>query len=156
MTSPSKPAGHKVATNRKAFRDYFVIDRKEAGIELRGTEVKSVRDGHVNLTGSYAKIENGQIFLLGANIAPYEFGNQFNHPPDRPRRLLLHRKEIDRFSGQVLQKGCTLVPLSCYFKKGRVKIELGLCRGRQDPDKREMLRRRDAELDARRAIASHR
>lgn len=156
MASPARKNQPKVATNRKALRDYFVLNRVESGIALRGTEVKSIRAGHINLVGGYAKIEGGEIVLHGVNITPYEYGNQFNHVADRPRRLLLHRREIDRFAGQIAQKGHTLIPLNCYLKRGRVKIELGLCRGRQDPDKREQLRRQDADREARRVMAQAR
>jgi len=142
----------KTATNRKAQRDYFIIDRIEAGIALRGTEVKSIRDGGINLTGAHAQIDGTDVILHGVEIAPYKCGNLFNHISNRPRRLLLHRREIQKLSAQVQQKGMTLVPLSCYFKRGRVKIELGLGRGRQDPDKRERIRARDADRDARRTM----
>ncbi len=147
----------KAATNRKAFHDYFVVDRIEAGIELLGTEVKSVREGNVTLTGGFASIsESGKAVLHGVHIAPYECGNQFNHEPTRPRTLLLHRKEIDRLRGQVSQKGYTLVPLKMYFHKRWAKVEIGLCKGKQDEDKRESLRRKDADKEARRAIARFR
>jgi SsrA-binding protein len=151
----SHKAGAKIATHRKAFRDYQVIDRLEAGVELRGTEVKSIREGQIDLAGGFARIEGGTAMLCGVTIAPYQYGHQFNHEPTRPRRLLLHRRQIDRLYGQTTQKGFTLIPLTCYFKGRRVKIEIGLCRGRQDPDKREELRRQEAERDARRAIARH-
>lgn len=147
-----EPAG-RVATNRKAFHDYVVLDRIEAGIELKGTEVKSVRSGNVTLTGGFARIEEGQVVLYDIHIAPYECGNRFNHDPRRPRRLLLGRKEIDRLLGRVQQKGCALVPLTMYFRRSRwVKIELGICQGKQDADKRETLRRKTADQEARRAM----
>lgn len=147
----------KAATNRKALHDFFVVDRLEAGIELVGTEVKSVRAGNVNLTGGFASIsESGQAVLHGVHIAPYECGNQFNHEPTRPRTLLLHRKEIDRLRAQVSQKGYTLVPLKMYFHKRWAKVEIGLCKGKQDEDKRDSMRRKDADKEARRAIAQFR
>lgn len=150
---PAHSETRKTATNRKALRDFFITDRIEAGIALCGTEVKSIRDGQINLTGAYAQIDGYNIILTGAEIAPYSCGNQFNHVSNRPRRLLLHRREILKLAAQIQQKGMTLVPLSCYFKKGRVKIELGLGRGRQDPDKRDLIRARDAERDARRQMS---
>jgi SsrA-binding protein len=143
----------RVATNRKAFHEYVVLDRIEAGIELQGTEVKSVRTGNVTLTGGYARIENGQVTLHDVHIAPYACGNRFNHEPTRPRRLLLKQKEIDRLTSQVQQKGCALVPLTLYFRRNRwAKIELGICKGKQDADKRESLKRKTADLEARRAV----
>jgi SsrA-binding protein len=142
------------ASNRRALKDYLVLDRYEAGIALRGTEVKSIRDSLVNLTGSYARVDNGQV-ILHINIPPYEFGNRFNHDAMRPRRLLLHRKEINKLQSHVEQKGCTLIPLSLYPKKGLVKVELGLCRGKTRGDKRETLRRKTADREAERAIARH-
>jgi SsrA-binding protein len=144
---------HKTSTNRKALRDFFITDRIEAGIALCGTEVKSIRDGQINLTGSYAQIDGHNVTLTGAEIAPYKCGNQFNHISNRPRRLLLNRREIIKLTAQIQQKGMTLVPLSCYFKHGRVKIELGVGRGRQDPDKRDLIRTRDADRDARREMS---
>lgn len=144
----------KAATNRKAFHDYFVVDRFEAGIELLGTEVKSVRAANVNLTGGYARIEeSGRVVLLDVHIAPYECGNRFNHEPTRPRTLLLHRKEIERLKGVIATKGYTMVPLKLYFRKRWAKVEIGLCKGKQDEDKRHALRRKDADKEARRAMA---
>lgn len=145
----------KLAANRKAFRDYQVLERLEAGIELRGTEVKSIREGHISFTGSFARVEDSQAILFNLNIAAYEHGNRFNHDPDRPRRLLLHRKEIDKLQVQTEQKGYALIPLSVYLKSGLVKIELGLCRGKSRGDKRETLRRKTADREAARAIARH-
>jgi SsrA-binding protein len=154
MASASdKKRDDKVATNRKAFHDFFVLDRIEAGLELLGTEVKSVRAGHVTLTGGFAMLEGRQMVLRDVYIAPYECGNRYNHEPTRPRRLLLSRKEIDRLASKVDQKGVALVPLSMYFRKRWAKVELGICRGKQDPDKRESLRRKDADRETRRAMA---
>ena len=142
----------KVATNRKAFHDFFVVDRIEAGIELKGTEVKSVRSSNVTLTGGFARIdESGRLILYDVHIAPYECGNRFNHEPTRPRTLLLHRREIEKLRGLVAQKGYTLIPLNLYFRKRWAKVEIGLCKGKQDEDKRESLRRKDADREARRA-----
>jgi len=149
-----KETGDKTVTNRKALHDFFVVDRIEAGIELVGTEVKSVREGQVTLTGGYADIDPaGRLVLRDVHIAPYTFGNQFNHEPTRPRTLLLHRKEIDKLRGQIAQQGYTLVPLKLYFRKRWAKVELGLCKGKQDEDKRHTLRRKEADREARRAIA---
>jgi len=143
----------KIASNRKALRDYEVLEHVEAGIELQGTEVKSIREGHIALTGAYARTEKGQIWLHSVSVLPYEYGNRFNHDPDRPKRLLLHKAEILRLQAQNEQKGCALVPLSVYFKKGRVKIDLGVCRGKRQADKRETLKRKTADREAQRAMA---
>ena len=143
----------RIATNRKATYDYFVLERIEAGIELHGTEVKSLRAGLANLTGGFGDIQDGQVFLRDVRISPYEFGNRFNHEPDRPRRLLMHRREIDRLLGKTAQKGLTLIPLSLYFKRGHVKVELGLCKGKHTVDKRDDLKRKAADRDARRAAS---
>ena len=144
----------RIASNRKALHDYEVLDRYEAGIELRGTEVKSLRLGHVSMVGSYAQVENGQLYLYGVTIQPYEYGNRFNHAPDRPRRLLLHKREILKLQAGVEQKGHSLIPLKLYFKNRRVKVELGLCRGKKLYDKRETLKRKTADREAARAIAN--
>lgn len=142
--------------NRKARHDYFIVDKFEAGIELLGTEVKSIRDGLVDLSAGYAAIENGQIFLNDVHIKPYEFGHQFNHEPRRPRKLLLHRHEIKKLFGSLTQKGTTMIPLSMYLNdRGKIKVEIALCRGKQAPDKRERLRRETAERETSRAIAAH-
>lgn len=156
MTAPSQSAIRKIATNRKAFRDYSVLERVEAGIELRGTEVKSLRDGSGNLTGGYATVDGSQVTLFDINIPPYAYGNQFNHEPTRPRRLLLHKREIHKLLGLTSQKGYTLIPLALYFKRGIAKIELGVCKGKQDTDKREDIRRKTANREAERAVASRR
>lgn len=157
MAAKENKDTEKAATNRKAFHDFFVVDRIEAGIELVGTEVKSVRSSNVTLTGGFAKIEeSGRVVLYGVHIAPYECGNQFNHEPTRPRTLLLHRREIDRLRGLIAQKGYTIVPLKMYFSKRWAKVELGLCKGKQDEDKRDTLRRKDADREARRAVQRHR
>lgn len=153
----SSPAAAKtVATNRKARRDYYVLETYEAGIELRGTEVKSVRAGRASLGESYGRVENGQVILYDLHIMPYEHGNVFNHDPKRPKRLLLHQREIHRLFGQVAVKGQALIPLRLYLKHGLVKVEVGLCRGKLFEDKRETLRRRTADREAERAIAEHR
>ena len=145
--------GIKVAAqNRKAFHDYFVEDRFEAGIELYGTEVKSIRAGTLNLKDSWCGVKNGELFLNGMHISPYEKGNIFNKDPLRPRRLLMHRREINRLYGLVRQQSYTLIPLSLYFKGSLVKMQLGLCRGKKLYDKREDQARRDAKREIDRAL----
>jgi len=145
-----------VATNRKAFRDYEVLERIEAGLALRGTEVKALRGGDISLTGAFAQVDGTQVLLQGLHISPYRHGNRFNHDPTRARRLLLHRREIRRLIGQVAEKGRTLIPLRVYFRRGYAKVELGLCRGKHTSDKRETLKRKTAEREARRALSGAR
>jgi SsrA-binding protein len=138
-----------VTTNKKAFHDYFILDKLEAGIELKGTEVKSIRAGQVNLKDSYAKIVNQQLMLLKTHISPYDFGGYDNHDPERDRRLLLHRNEIKRLQRSVENKGATLIPLRIYITaQGRVKVEIGLAKGKKQYDKREAI----ADKDARREL----
>lgn len=145
--------GEKLVTeNRKARHDYHILERYEAGIELQGTEVKSLRDGHMTLKDSYADIENGQMHLVGAHIAPYDKGNIYNHEPERPRRLLMHKREILKLQAQVAEKGLTVVPLKVYFLKGRAKVELGLCRGKHTVDKRDTIREREVKIEMERAM----
>ena len=151
MTTAPKKTVQSVASNRKAFRDYTVVERIEAGIELLGTEVKSVRSGEVNLTGSFARVENGEVILYNLHIAPYEQGNRFNHDPIRARRLLLRSGQIRKLFGQTSQKGYALVPLKVYFKGRYAKVEIGVCKGKLARDKRETIRRRSAEREAQRA-----
>lgn len=155
MTSRAETQSPTVANNRKAFHDYEVLEKIEAGVALQGTEVKSARQRQVSLTGGHVRIENGEARLCGVRIAPYDHGNIFNHEPDRQRRLLLHRREIDRLLGLVAQKGYTIVPLSAYFRRGKLKIELGVCRGRHAADKRQVIRRASDEREARRAMREH-
>ena len=128
--------GQTVTVNRQARHEYFVLETYEAGIELYGTEIKSIRNGTVNLKGAWADITNGEVFVYGMHISPYEKGNIFNRDPFRDRKLLLHRKEIDKLAGRIKQDGLTLIPLSVYFNKQHVKIELGLCKGKKLYDKR--------------------
>ncbi len=137
-----------VATNRKAFHDYFVLDRYEAGIELAGTEVKSIRAGNINLKDSFCTVKNGEIFLRGMHISPYSHGNIFNKDPVRPRRLLMHKKEINRLNARIMQDGVALIPLSIYFKGSLIKVELGLCKGKKLHDKRDS----EAEKESKRSI----
>lgn len=141
-----------IASNRKAFHDYFVLQKLEAGLALTGTEVKSLREGRVNLKDSYIDIDRGEAFLVGAHISPYSHGNRENHDPERKRKLLLHRREIDRLQGQVVEKGLTVVPLRLYFKNGRVKAEIAVVRGKKLYDKREAERRRELDREAEAAI----
>jgi len=140
-----------VAQNRKARHDYFIEQTIEAGIVLSGTEVKSIRAGKVSLKDSYANVKNGEVFIYGMHISPYEQGNIFNKDPLRDRKLLLHRAEINKLIGYIQQKGMTLVPLEVYFKNGKVKIELGIAKGKKLYDKREDIAKRDAlrEIDRR-------
>lgn len=141
-----------IVQNRRARHDYHVLESHEAGIELQGTEVKSLRNGHITLKDSYAHVENGQMYLVGAHINPYEQGNIFNHDPERPRRLLMHKREINKLGTRVAEKGLTLIPLSFYFKQGKVKVEIGLCQGKHTVDKRDTLREREAQRDTQRAV----
>ena len=141
-----------VANNKKAFHDYFVIESLEAGIELFGTEVKSVRNGRINLKDAWCSIDGGEIFVRGMHISPYDHGNIFNRDPLRVRKLLLHKREINRLYGLMKQQGYTLIPLSAYFKKGRLKIQVGLCKGKKNYDKREDMARKSAKRDMERAV----
>ena len=142
----------KVASNKKAYHDYFVLETYEAGIELKGTEVKSLRQGKVNLKDSWCSIVEEEIFANGIHISPYSQGNIFNRDPLRVRKLLMHKKEIRRLYGTVKQKGLSLVPLSIYFKNGRAKVEVGLCKGKKIYDKREVEAQKSAERNMDRAI----
>ena len=141
-----------IADNRKARHDYFVIETYEAGIELFGTEVKSLRAGGCNLKDSYCDVDGGELFALGVHISPYEQGNIFNKNPLRPKKLLMHKAEIMKLTGLVSREGYTLVPLSLYFKGPRVKMAVGLCKGKKNYDKREDIARRDADRDIERAM----
>lgn len=134
-----------VAANRKAYHDYFVLEKFEAGIELFGTEVKSIRQGKLNLKDAWCSIKDGEIFVNGMHISPYEQGNIFNRDPVRVRRLLMHKREINRLFGQVKQQGLALIPLSVYFKNGRAKLEIGLCKGKKLYDKRDDAARKEAQ-----------
>ncbi len=142
-----------VCTNRKARRDYEILETMEAGIVLWGTEVKSLRGGGAHLKDSYAAVEREEIFLYNAHIAPYEMGNRFNHEPTRTRKLLMHAREIKRLLGKIQEKGLTLIPLKLYFNDaGKVKVELGLAKGRRAYDKRHAIAERDAKRDMQRAL----
>jgi SsrA-binding protein len=152
MARPRDGAEKVLATNRKAFFNYEVLERAEAGIALAGTEVKSIRDGGLNFSDSWVERRGRELFLVGCRIAPYSHGNLMNHTADRDRKLLLHRKEIDRLGGRATERGLTLVPLRAYLKNGRVKLEIGLGRGKQSHDKREAIRKKDVERETRQAM----
>jgi SsrA-binding protein len=158
MSQDGKPArgGRNLTVNRKAAHDYTILEKLEAGIQLVGTEVKVVRNGEAGLAGAYAKVEKGELFLQQVSIPPYEFGNRFNHDTLRTRRLLVHRKEVRRLQAMLEQKGLALIPLRLYLTpRGIVKVELAVCRGKDQEDRRETIKRREADRDAARAIASH-
>lgn len=143
-----------IAENRKARHEYFVLESYEAGIELVGTEVKSIRQGSVNLKDSWCSIDNGELFIRGLHISPYEKGNIFNKDPLRVRKLLMHKKEINKLFGTIKQEGLTLIPLSLYFKDSRVKVQVGLCKGKKLYDKREAAAKRDAMREIDRSVKS--
>ena len=144
---PKAQGVKEIASNRKAFHEYFVLERYEAGIELFGTEVKSIRAGQVNLKDSFCTVRNGELFVRGMHISPYEKGNIFNRDPMRVRRLLMHKREIRKLDDRVSQDGVALIPLSLYLKDSRVKVELGLCKGKKLYDKRESDAQRQAKRD---------
>ena len=153
MSSSTHSNDKKVAVNRKARHDYFILDSFECGIVLTGTEIKSVRAGNLNLKDSYASIENGELWLSGVHISPYEKGTYYNHEPERDRKLLVHRHELIRLRNKIRDKGLTLVPLSVYIKDGkRAKVELALVKGRTTHDKRDMIADRDAKRSIARAV----
>lgn len=143
-----------IAQNKKAYHDYFVDEKYEAGIELFGTEVKSIRAGKINIKESYCDIKDGEVFAVGMHISPYEQGNIYNKDPLRPKKLLLHKREILKLFGLVSQKGYTLVPLQVYLSRSKVKIEIGLCRGKKLYDKRDDMAKHDAKRDMERAFKS--
>jgi len=141
-----------IAQNKKAFHEYFIIESAEAGIELFGTEVKSIRQGRINLKDAWCSIDNGEMYVKGMHISPYEQGNIFNKDPLRVRKLLMHKSEINRLYGLTKQQGYTLIPVSAYFKKGKVKIQVGLCKGKKNYDKRETIAQKTAQRDVQRAL----
>ena len=152
-----KPTGEKViATNKKAFHDYFILEKFEAGIVLLGTEVKAIREGRLNLKDSYAMVQGEEMFLFHCHISPYSHGNRENHDPTRSRKLLLHEREIQKLIGKTQEKGLTVVPLRVYLKRGLVKVELGVARGKKLIDKRETERRKEADQEARAAMKHRR
>jgi len=141
-----------VATNKKAYHDYHIEESYEAGIMLKGTEVKSLREGRANLKDSFARVENEEIFLYNCHISPYSHGNIANHDPLRTRKLLMHKVEIQRLMGKMMQKGYTLLPLKIYFKDGKAKVELALAKGKKQYDKREDIKKRDAAREMEKAF----
>ena len=149
---PREKGVKQAAANRKAYHDYFVLEKYEAGIELFGTEVKSIRAGTVNLKDSFCTVKNGELFAHGIHISPYTHGSFYNRDPDRPKRLLMHKREIRKLHARIQQDGLTLIPLSLYFKDSRVKVELGLCKGKKLYDKREAAAEKSARRDMDRAI----
>ena len=151
-----KSQGKIIAQNKKAYHDYFVDEKYEAGIALFGTEVKSLRAGTVNLKDSYCEVKDGELFAVGFHISPYDHGNIFNHEPMRDKKLLMHKKEILKLHGLVSQKGFTLVPLSLYFSGSKVKMEIGLCRGKKLYDKRDDIAKHDAKRTMERTFKNQR
>ncbi len=141
-----------ICKNKDAFYKFSIEEHYEAGIELLGSEVKSLRDGRANLKDSYARFDNGELFLLGLHISPYPMATHFNHPPRRPRKLLMHKRELKRLLGKVNQRGYTLVPTRLYFKRGRAKVEIGLAKGKKLYDRRQEIKRRDQEREMRRML----
>ena len=150
-----KPGKKVIAQNREARHEYFVIEALETGVELVGTEVKSLRAGGANLKDSWADIDDGELIVKGMHISPYDHGNIFNRDPMRPKKLLMHKSEIRKLDGLVSRQGYTLVPLEIYLKDGRMKLQLGLCRGKAEHDKRNTIAKRDADRDIRRALREH-
>ncbi|MBQ3211878.1 MAG: SsrA-binding protein SmpB [Oscillospiraceae bacterium] len=144
---PKAQGRKEISTNRKAFHEYFVLERFEAGIELAGTEVKSIRAGNVNLKDAFCTVKDGELFIRSMHISPYEQGNIFNKDPVRPRRLLMHKREILKLHARIMQDGVALIPLSLYFKDSRVKVELGLCKGKKLHDKRDSEADRQSKRD---------
>jgi SsrA-binding protein len=141
-----------ICRNKRAYHEYEILESLECGVALTGTEVKSLRDGHASLEDAYAKLDEGEVWLIGCDVPEYAMGNRMNHKPKRPRKLLLHRREIDKFAGKATQKGFTLVPLKLYFKSGLAKVELAIARGKQLHDKRQAAKKADAKREIRRAM----
>jgi len=155
MSSKSKKSRNApgvLATNRKAFRDFHILDNLEAGIELVGTEVKSIRQGHLRIDEAYVQVKDGQAELLQMTVQPYDHGNIFNHAPTRARRLLLHKKEILRLESKIQEKGLTLIPLKVYLNHGKIKVKIALGKGKDSVDKRDTLKKKTADMEARRAM----
>jgi SsrA-binding protein len=152
MTEKSDPGHAAISTNRKAFFNYEIFERAEAGVVLAGSEVKSIREGGLNFRDSFVELKGGELFLVGCLIGPYSHGNQQNHAEGRDRKLLLHKKEILKLGGKATERGYTIVPLRAYFKNGKVKVEIGLARGKKTHDKRETIKRKDIERDTRQAV----
>ena len=151
-TQQERKADRTIVTNRRAFHEYFVLESLEVGIVLFGTEIKSLREGKVQMGEAYARIENGELWLIGMHISPYSHGSHSNHQPDRPRKLMAHKAQIANMRASVEQRGLTLVPLKLYLKGGKAKVELGLCRGKKLYDKRQTAAERESERDIQRAL----
>ena len=151
-TAEEKESTQPIADNRKAFHDYHILETFEAGIALLGTEVKGIREGQANLRDSYARLEKGEVWLFNVHINPYSHRGYVDHDPKRKRRLLLHKYEIRKLIGKTVEKGLTLVATKMYFKNGKVKVEIALAKGKQDHDKRETIRRREADRETRAAV----
>ena len=145
-----------VASNRRARHDYEIIDSYEAGLVLQGSEIKSIREGHVQLKDSFAHVRDGEMYLVGSYIGPYAFSRDGGHEPERSRKLLLQRRQIDRIASELAEKGLTLIPLRMYLKKGKAKVELGLARGKRTIDKRETIKQRDLDREMERALRGRR
>jgi SsrA-binding protein len=155
-TKGAEPGEAPIATNRKAFFNYNVLERAEAGLALVGSEVKAIREGGLNFKDAYVDFRGGELFLVGCHISPYSHGTSQNHRAERERKLLLHKREILRLGGKATEKGLTLVPLRAYFKNGKIKVEIGLARGKQSHDKREAIKRRDIDRETRQEVRSRR
>ncbi|MCU9593191.1 SsrA-binding protein SmpB [Caldibacillus thermolactis] len=147
-----KGKGKMIAQNKKAYHDYFIEDTYEAGIVLQGTEIKSIRAGRVNLRDAFARIEKGEVFMYNVHISPYEQGNRYNHDPLRPRKLLLHRREIDKLMGETKEAGYSLIPTKIYIKDGYAKVEIALAKGKKKYDKREAMKNKEAKREIERAF----
>jgi SsrA-binding protein len=145
-----------ICRNKRAFHEYEIHETIECGLVLTGTEVKSLREGHSSLEDAYGKVDGGEVWLIGSDIPEYSMGNRMNHKPKRPRKLLLHRREINKFAGKATQRGYTLVPLKMYFKNGRAKVELAVASGKKQHDKRESAKKADAQREIRRAMSNRR
>lgn len=152
MTEKTESGQAAISTNRKAFFNYEIFEKAEAGVVLAGSEVKSIREGGLNFRDSFVEFKGGELFLVGCLIGPYSHGNQQNHAEGRDRKLLLHKKEILKLGGKATERGYTIVPLRAYFKNGKVKVEIGLARGKKTHDKRESIKRKDIERDTRQAV----
>ena len=150
------PADKAVCRNRRAYHDYHILEKLEAGLALTGSEVKSLRDGKASIEEAYGRLQDGEVWLIGADIPIYPQANRMNHVPKRPRKLLLHKREIARFAGRATQRGFTLIPLRLYFRRGYAKLELGIARGKKLYDKRQAMREKSAQKDIRRAMSGRR
>ena len=156
MRTEREQAQKNIAENRKAFHDYHILETFEAGVALLGTEVKSIRGGNVNLRDSYARVESGEVWIYNVNVSPYSHRGYADHEPTRRRKLLLHKQEIRKLIGKTVEKGMTLVPTRLYFKDGRIKVAIGLAKGKKAHDKRETVKRREADRETRAAVKERR